>query len=468
VSRALNLPNDWTPRDYQLEMFQALDSGIKSALAVWHRRSGKDNACLNYVVKKAHERVGTYYYMLPTNKQARKVIWMNIDTQGRRLMQQAAPEVLRKRTLDDEMLCEFRNGSILQCVGSDNFDSLVGSNPVGLVYSEYALSDPRAREYLRPILVANGGFEIVNSTPRGRNHLWTLLQMAKKNPAWFWSIKTILDTGVMTMEQYEAEILGGYPRNRAEQEYLCSFDARNTGSIFLDYIEALERAGKLTEAPYDPRYPVETTWDIGKQDATVIWFRQKINNVWRYIDYHEERGQTLPHFAKIIHAKPYAYSRHIWPHDGKTTEWGAGNTRTELARQHGLRVTIAPKLAVEARIEAARAVLPRCEFDRSKCSRGLLCMRHYQYEIEEQDSGLVNVNPKPLHDWSSHACDAFTYGAVTPDHVGHLPDWLKEVDQRWRPDANTTSTGNKITSTGMMGHNGGPALQEYDPLAEFR
>lgn len=448
------LPNQWTPRPYQLELFRALDNGLRRAFLVWHRRSGKDTACINYMAKSTQVRKGSYFYMLPTNKQGRKVIWMGIDKHGRRIIDQAFPPWLRKRVLDDEMLIELKNGSIFQVVGSDNHDSIVGTNPVGMVFSEWALSDPRAYDYLRPILTENGGWAIFNTTPRGKNHAYTQLKTVESNPNWFVSIKSILDTGVLTVEQVEEEIRSGMPRSRAEQEYYCSFDAANVGYVYQEYVEQLERAGKLTQVAYDPRYPVETAWDIGHKDATAIWFVQRVRNEIRIIDYVEERGKTLPYFANLVHSRGYAYSRHILPHDVDKMEWGAGVKTIELCRQHNLSVVVAPKTSIEDGIEATRALLPRMVFDRVKCATGIQALRSYHYkEIEDpQDENKFTVSTKPVHDWSSHGCDALRYLCVTPEGFGILPDWLR---QDMQPG---------------IGHNGGPPLDgsDYDPLGEWR
>ena len=165
------LPYHWAPRPYQQKLWEYLKAGGTRAVACWHRRSGKDEVGLHHTACMAHRRVGNYWYMLPQYSQARKAMWdaINPHTQKRRI-DEAFPQEIRRTTRDQEMQIVFKNGSTFQLVGSDNFNSLVGSPPVGLVFSEYALSDPSAWGYLRPILLENGGWAIFNSTPRGRNH----------------------------------------------------------------------------------------------------------------------------------------------------------------------------------------------------------------------------------------------------------------------------------------------------------
>jgi hypothetical protein len=126
-------------------------------VAVWHRRAGKDSTALNLTATAAMQRVGVYWHMAPTQRQVRKIVWDNIDQQGRRIIDQVWPKDIRTKSNDQEMKIELVNGSIWQCVGSDSYDALVGSNPVGVVFSEFSLADPTAWDYVRPILAQNGG-----------------------------------------------------------------------------------------------------------------------------------------------------------------------------------------------------------------------------------------------------------------------------------------------------------------------
>ncbi len=426
--REITLPNNFTPRWYQRDAWAALDGGCTRAFHVWHRRAGKDVSYVNYTAKRAHtpKETGGYYHLLPTQKQARRVIWNGINKDGVRIIDQAFPKELRKRTLEDEMLIEFNCGSIWQCLGSDNYDSIVGTNPRGMVFSEWSISNPSAWDYMRPILTENGGWAVFIGTPRGKNWFHDQFKMVRNNPHWYADIKTVTDTGAISLDLIEQDRLSGMSEDRIQQEYWCSFDAKTIGLIYDSYIAAMEAQGRLTQIEYDPRYPVETAWDLGHRDATSIWFVQRINNQVRLIDYHEERGKGLPHFVGVIRNKPYVYSRHIGPHDTTKFEFGSNNTIQEIARQHGLQFTIAPKLDVEDGIEAVRALLPRISINTTNCLQGIRALRNYHYESDAEDQAddsKATLSSKPEHDWSSHCCDALRYLAVTPESQGLLQTW---------------------------------------------
>ena len=250
------IPNAWNPRPYQRRLWDYFAKGGRRAVAVWHRRCGKDSLALNLEAAKAlTERVGVYWHMLPLNTQARKVIWDGVDRYGRRMIDQAFPKELRLSTNDQEMKIVFKNGSVWQCVGSDNYDALVGSNPVGVVFSEYSVT-PKAAiawDYIRPILAENGGWALFIYTPRGHNHGYTLYNQAKA-AGWFTELLTVDDTKAIPAEAVEEERRAGMSEAMIQQEFYCSFEAVNDEELKLisfDLIApALDR--EITEKPDMP------------------------------------------------------------------------------------------------------------------------------------------------------------------------------------------------------------------------
>lgn len=155
----VHIPGAWRPRAYQLALWRYLEGGGLRADVAAHRRWGKDEVALNWTAVAALQRQGAYWHLLPEASQGRKAIWDAVNPHtGRRRIDEAFPPELRSQTKDQEMFIRFRNGSTWQVVGSDNYNSLVGSPPAGVVFSEWALAKPDAWTYLRPILAENGGW----------------------------------------------------------------------------------------------------------------------------------------------------------------------------------------------------------------------------------------------------------------------------------------------------------------------
>jgi len=224
----LQIPNNWKCRPYQVASWNAYRAGIKRQLLIWHRRAGKDEIALNKTVVAAHERIGNYWHCLPKYEQARKAIWEAVNPHtGMRRIDEAFPPALRTRTDNVGMVIELANGSIWRIVGSDNPDSLVGAPPVGIVFSEWALSNPSAWAYLAPALAENGGWADFITTPRGKNHVHAMWNMAKDNPSWFAQILTVNETGfpLDRVEEQRREYHAIYGTevgdSLIEQEYFC-------------------------------------------------------------------------------------------------------------------------------------------------------------------------------------------------------------------------------------------------------
>jgi len=404
----LTIPHKFEPRPYQLPILRALDSGKKRACWVAHRRSGKEKTLINYVAKAAFQRVGTYFYIFPTYTQAKKVLWDGRDRDGFPFMAHFPREVVKSKN-ETELRVELVNGSAVQLIGSDNIDGVLGTNPLGCVFSEYALQDPKAWDYMRPILRENGGWAVFNYTPRGKNHGFTLYQMARANPEWFAEVLTVADTNALTPEDIEAERREGMSEELIAQEFYCSFEGVQFGSYYGKQLKQAEDDGRITRVAYEPNIGVETWWDLGVGDSNAIWFTQSIGREIRVIDYYENSGEGLPHYAKKLQERPYVYSTHNAPHDIEVREFTSGRSRIETALSLGIKFQVVPNVPIEDGIEAARSLLSRCWFDRERCARGLDALASYHKAFDDK---LKTWRSHPQHDWASHGADAFRYLAV--------------------------------------------------------
>lgn len=408
MSNTIEIPNAWDPRPYQRPLWNALEHGTKRAVAVWHRRAGKDSLSLNWTAAQAFQRVGVYWHMAPTQKQVRKIVWDNIDGQGRRIIDQVFPPALREGQKDNEMQITLKNGSIWQCVGSDNYDSLVGTNPVGVVFSEYSIADPKAWDYIRPILRENGGWALFIYTPRGPNHGKEMYDMAFNDPNWFAQTLSIEDTGVMTPNDVDEERRAGMSEAMIEQEFYCSFSGIVDGSYYGKQIQKAREENRITRIPHEPTLPVYTAWDLGVSDDTAIWFYQKVGLEFRILKYYENRGVGIEHYANYLKEQPYVYAEHQMPHDAGHQQMATGKSiAKQLQMLTGTKCTPSPReqaLSDEVGIQAVRDLLPKCWFDYEGCKDGLKKLELYRRQYDEKREVFKD---KPLHDFCSHAADSF-------------------------------------------------------------
>lgn len=421
--------NRFQPRQYQLPIFTALDRGYKKIMAILPRRAGKDVACWNLIIRQALKRVANYWYILPTYAQGRKVIFDSIMNDGRRFLDFIPSELIEKKN-QQEMKVQLVNGSLIQIVGSDNYDALVGANIAGCVFSEFALQDYRAYQYIRPILVANDGFMVIISTPRGKNHLWELWQIAQNNPKeWFSYKMTVEETNHIPLQLIEQERMSGeISEDMILQEYYCSFDQGVEGSYYAKYLDRMRVNGQIGIVPWEPGFKVHTAWDIGVRDSTSIIFFQIIGQTIRIIDCYEKSKEGLEHYVNVITNKSYTYGKHIGPHDMKVQEFGSGITRLEKAKQLGIKFTVSDDYGIMDGIESVRSNLPKIWIDEKRCASLIKAIENYRQEF---DSKRKIYKSNPLHDSNSHFADALRYLCVSLPKTrdGLTPE---ELDKRYR------------------------------------
>lgn len=407
----VTVPANFQPRDYQKALYNAITPECRRALVVWHRRAGKDKTCMSIIAKEAFQRVGTYFYILPYRTQAQKIIWEGIDKDGFRFINHIPPQLVARKSEKDLSLT-LVNGSVVHLLGSDNVDSLMGTNPVGVIFSEYSLQRNVVWDYIRPILMENNGWAIFNGTPRGRNHLYQLYQHAKKSEdeKWFTEILTIDDTKAVTKEQVEGAIKNGMPRALAMQEFYCSFDGSLTGAYYAEMVDQMYETNRIGEFQYDPGRPVNTAWDLGVDDETVLLFFQTHGYKNHIIDCIFDTGKGMQHYVKCLRDKPYVYGYHLLPHDANQRIQGATvDTRINLLRKLGLRdCRIVPKWSVAEGISAVRNLLGTTYIDDTRCAKLIEAMKTYRakWMPEQQTYG------SPVHDWSSNFTDALRMMAI--------------------------------------------------------
>ena len=410
----VRIPNNWQPRSYQLPAWSYLERGGKHAELIWHRRSGKDDVALNWGAVSCMQRVATYWHMLPEASQARKAIWEAVNPHtGKRRIDEAFPRELRSNTREQEMMIRFKNGSTWQVLGSDNYNSLVGSPPAGVVFSEWALANPSARAYLRPILLENGGWQMFITTPRGKNHAYKTYQASKSQPGAYSEILTAEQTGIFTPDQLEAErnaYIGDFGDDLGqalfEQEYLCSFEAAIMGAFYARELAEVEREGRVGHFPVDSDFPVYTAWDIGRTDDTSIWFYQSTFDGIRVVDFHSSNLKDVEFYINLLRSKPYKVEMLNLPHDARAKRLGMKRTVEEQLRDAGFKVMILPQMSIQDGIQAARKTLKSCYFHQETCEPGLEALAQYRREWDDERKCFRDT---PVHDWTSHPADAFRY-----------------------------------------------------------
>lgn len=409
----INLPYGFTPRPYQLPLLRALDNGIKRAFWVVHRRAGKDITLWNWFIKRAFEVVGTHYYLFPTYAQARKVIWEGMTNEGKRFLDFVPPELILKKN-DTDLKIELENiydpkspGSIVQLIGTDHFNSIRGTNPLTVVFSEFAYQNPQAWEVVRPILKLNGGTAVFNTTPNGENHAYELFEMAKGDSSWFTENLSINQTGLLTDEDMMAERREGMSEEMIQQEYYNSWAIGALGAYYVDLLNNAQQ--RITGGIFDYSKLVYTAWDLGFTDDTVCLFYQKDGQKINIIDVLSDRGKPIDWYLSELKLRNYRYANHYLPHDAFHSNLHSGVSTVQMFHNAGFTPKPVPMVSVQEGIQCVRKLFPRFYFEKDKTPELIQALKNYQREYDPEKKTFKKT---PVHSWASHWADALRYLAL--------------------------------------------------------
>jgi hypothetical protein len=401
-------------------------SGCNRQLLVWHRRAGKDDINLRQHAVGAFNRVGTYWHMLPQYAQARKAIWDAVNPRtGKRRIDEAFPHAIRASTRDSDMFIRFKNGSTWQAVGSDNYDALVGTPPVGLTGSEWALANPTAWAYLAPILAENGGWASFITTPRGANHVKTMYDRFKTDPKWFVQTLTVKDTGAISVEAIEdqrAEYAALFGQAIADlliqQEFFCSFAGAMIGSYWGAEMAEAERVGRIGVVPVNPDYTVHTAWDLGKAVNNPIWCFQVIGSVPHIVDFYRPETDDVEDWCRWLNERGYHGNDYV-PHDIMHPVWGSKRTRFDTLKALGRRPKMVGLVSVADGINAGRKTIQVAKFDAGRCETGIEGLKNYR---REWDDDLKRFRDNPVKDWAEHIGSSWRYlGLAWREEIAAAP-----------------------------------------------
>lgn len=416
------LRQEFRPRPYQRPFMRYLEGGGKRAMWVVHRRGGKDLTAMHQTVRMMAKRRGAYWHVFPTGEQAKKAIWEGFTKDGLRIMENVFPSAIRKSPRaflpSSEMVVELHNGSLWRLMGSDRME-VVGAGPVGVTFSEFALSKPNTWDLIRPMLRENEGWAAFITTPRGNNHAKKLYDMAKADPSWFCQLLTLHDTRAYDPERTIAEErASGMPEPLIRQEYLCDWTAALVGSVWGDLLEQAEKEGRIGAFEHE-RDGVFVNFDLGLNDSTSMWAWRVGDGGVDFVAHYRAHGRPMSHYfdkldewAKTLGFK---YARFIVPHDARqrSLQTGVGiidqfEDQCRAERWGKARVDVGPDMSPPDGIQAGRWLLQQNTRFHERCAEGVEALKHYHYGYDEERK---DFSKKPVHDWSSHDADGYRYTA---------------------------------------------------------
>ena len=407
---------------------------------VWHRRAGKT---ISKVMKLLERAVscpfpnGRYAYLGPTYSQVQDIAWAELAARAEQI-----PGAVKKDSLMAVLVPTLRGDMArIRLYGVDSpKQRLRGSYLDGVVVDEFQHIPLHVwTNQVRPMLAdgprrgvdrfgrANQWADFIG-TPLGRNHLFRFYDRADRwqrgeevtvrredgtattslSNEWGATLLPVTKTGMIHPDELR-EIEADLSPTEFAQEFMCDFEVGVAGAILRLELEELRAAGRITDINYNPNLPVHTCWDLGWNDATVVWFYQMAGGAPLFIDFLMAVNASIPVLAERVREKGYRLGTNYFPHDVSVHETGEGKTRRALFRQHGIVASPVAKKSLPDGIAALRRFLKMAYFDREKCADGLDLLAIYRREKDEK-TGLVRE--EPVHDMASHVADALRSGAI--------------------------------------------------------
>jgi phage terminase large subunit len=410
--------HDFSVRWYQANFHDTLvQRKKKKAIAVWHRRAGKDETLMKAFRDMSNPReggrVGTYWHCLPQYEQGRKALWDGVDPRsGKTRVERIFPKEAGFVHDQQKMFVKMPWGSTWQLIGSDRYDATVGSGPVGIGYSEWALSNPSAYAYHKPMLQETDGTAAFITTPRGQNHAKTMYDNAVEDDDWFAELLTVNDTGILTPAQLTEELkdyqaLWGLDMGLAyfEQEYLCSWSGATVGSYFGAEMSRAEREGRIDTCPIDEMYPVHCVMDLGKAANNPVWLFQVVQGALHVVGFYSPRSENLDDWCMDLREMGFNGTTYV-PHDIMVTEWGTDKTRYARLEQHGMSPERVARVSVADGLQAGRMAIDAALFDRKGCGNGIEGLKSYRRDWDDERKTFRET---PVKDWAEHIGSSWRY-----------------------------------------------------------
>lgn len=220
------------------------------------------------------------------------------------------------------------------------------------------------------------------------------IELTAEQKAWY-AAKVAIQKAKMKQE---------FPTTPAE-----AFEVAIEGAWYGKEMARTREEGRICKLPILQSIPVNTFWDLGRNDLNAIWLHQRIGVENRFIKYYENKDYPLAHYVKFL--RDYAaengiiYGKHYLPHDAEHETVGMEKNVADQLYDMGLRgIEVVERIPrVNDGIEMMRNVFPTCYFDEEGCADGIKCLDSYRREFDDK---LATFKDTPLHDWASNGADA--------------------------------------------------------------
>lgn len=381
-------------------------------------------------LKEWREMPRQFAYIAPYHKQAKTIAWESL-----KYYSSPIPGI---RVNESELRIDFPGNGRVRLFGADNINALRGLKNWDIKMDEFSDFDPSLwKEAISPTGIDTLAPITFGGTTKGADHFYDLCEANKNDPDWFNLFLPASLTGVLTQEQLDQE-----KKLNGELAFLREYELLATaieGAIFGPEMRWLEENGRIRDIILEEHVPIETYWDLGWNDYTIVVFVQRIFQNVHIIDCAAFFQESMLEIAKKLQKMDYRYGTHHLPHDANNGEQTSGMSRKDVLQQVFSDVIVhsRPKIKEDA-LDAFRTSYKRFLFNNATEGSKTLwkALRSYRREFNEETRVWGSV---PKHSWESHYADALLLCAqdMRQGVMGAMPppafDWIgsgSSLDQR--------------------------------------
>lgn len=426
-----------TPFPHQTEYGKALISALRTGkpanlIFMASRQCGKTLFTLSMFAYLMREFPAiSIVHFFPRLKQAKAAVWNNITPFGMRALDVFPREYLKVtergakygKPNEADHSITYKNHSRYTLVGLKEPDDVRGGTYNIICFDEAAYTQEGAFRIAEAIQPANKSILLLLSTPNGRNWFHKLFHKAYGKPDWFIGYFPVDKcfrrdgTRIVTDEEIEAKLNNGTPKEWIDQEFRLSWNSPRGGAVYGTAMEQvrLEKRGGEKECyfPYDYRYPVNTVWDLGWLDHTIVIFYQRIDSKIRIIDCIDTHHTALVDVMQQVVSRrcprtgeQFKFNIHNMPVDSKVHELLFGYKRISIAQSFGMYCRALQKVKSKTdAINHLRVGLKDMYFD-AYASHVVDALEAERYDYDEDKR---NYGDSIADLWSNDICDAMTY-----------------------------------------------------------
>lgn len=204
-------------------------------------------------------------------------------------------------------------------------------------------------------------------------------------------------------------------RDKMKQEYPSTsaeaFERNTELMIYGKQLRDARRQNRICNLAISRSVPVNTFWDLGRNDYTAIWFHQHVEGRHHFIYYLQDRLEDLTYYVEQLRDLKeeynWVYGRHYLPHDVEVTDISAmdNKSRKQILLDAGLRpIKVVPKIRhIKDGIEQVRAKFSEYWFDEEGCEAGLRALTAYEWQWDDVHK---ITRQTPAAGFANHGSDA--------------------------------------------------------------